>query len=57
MKPLAILLLLTLQPASVDCEAVRARVKELGKVRAYAMALAHGLTPSEISRIRKMCGI
>lgn len=56
MKPLAILLLLTLQQP-VDCEIIRAYVAQHGRVVAYAKALAHGLSPKEISRIRKQCGI
>ena len=60
MKPLAILLLLTLQARadqSVDCAQVKAMVSHHGKVAAYAWALANGYTVKEISRIRKQCGI
>lgn len=41
----------------VDCAEVRAKVKEHGKVKAYAWALAAGYSPAEIARIRKQCGV
>lgn len=42
---------------SPDCAYIRAQVKEHGKIKAYAWALANGYTPSEIARIRKQCGV
>lgn len=55
---LAVLLLLSIEPKpSVDCEMVRAKVKEIGRLEAYALAIANGYSPKEISRIRKMCGV
>lgn len=42
---------------SPDCAYIRAQVKEHGKLKAYAWALANGYTPSEIARIRKQCGV
>lgn len=53
---LAVVLSLTFaQP--VDCSEVRAKVKEHGKVKAYAWALAAGYSPAEITRIRKQCNV
>ena len=53
---LAVMLSLTVgQP--VDCAEVRAKVKEHGKVVAYAWALAQGLSPKDIARIRRQCGV
>lgn len=58
MKPLAILLLLTLQAEQpVDCETIRSYVALHGKIKSYAWALSQGYSPKEISRIRKQCGI
>jgi hypothetical protein len=45
------------EPPKVDCELIRARVAEHGKIKAYTWALANGYSLREISRIRKMCGI
>ena len=42
---------------SPDCAYIRAQVKEHGKIKAIAWALAQGYTPSEIARIRKQCGV
>lgn len=41
----------------VDCDMVRSQVREHGIVKAYAWALANGYTPSDIRRIRKVCGV
>ena len=40
-----------------DCAMVRAKVKEHGKIAAYAWALANGYSPKDIARIRKACGV
>jgi hypothetical protein len=42
---------------SPDCQYIRAQVKEHGKIKAIAWALANGYSPSEIARIRKVCGV
>lgn len=44
-------------PEGWSCEAVRAEVSRLGRVMAYAHALAHGLTPSQIKEIRRRCKV
>jgi hypothetical protein len=54
MPVLVILLLLTAEP---NCETVRSLVTQHGKIAAYAWALAHGISPKEIARIRKQCGL
>lgn len=41
----------------VDCDMIRSQVKEHGKIKAYAWALANGYSPKEITRIRKACGV
>jgi len=41
----------------INCPMVRAQVKEHGKFKAYAWALANGYSPREISRIRKLCNV
>lgn len=53
---LAVLLLLSIEPKP-DCEMVRAQVQQHGKIKAMVWALANGLSPKEISRIRKQCGV
>lgn len=40
-----------------DCRMVRAKVREHGKVAAYAWALANGYSPKDIARIRKQCNV
>jgi hypothetical protein len=42
---------------SPDCTYIRAQVKQHGKIKAIAWALANGYSPSEIARIRKVCGV
>ena len=40
-----------------DCAMIREKVKEHGRVAAYAWALANGYSPKDIARIRKQCGV
>lgn len=40
-----------------DCNMIRAKVKEHGKIAVYAWAISQGYSPKEISRIRKQCGV
>lgn len=54
---IALTLSVTEPQPKIDCELIRARVAEYGKIRAYGWALANGYSLKEISRIRKMCGL
>lgn len=40
-----------------DCSYIKEQVKEHGKIKAYAWALASGYTPRDIARIRKLCNV
>lgn len=53
---LAVMLSLTVAEP-VNCAEVRAKVKEHGIRVSYLWALAKGLSPKEIARIRKQCGV
>lgn len=44
-------------PDGWTCEAVKAEVARLGRVMAYAHAIAHGLTPFQIKEIRRRCKV
>ncbi len=52
---LAVLLMLSVEP--YECAQIKAMVAQHGKIAAYTWALAHGYSPNQISRIRKVCGI
>lgn len=51
------LFLCSLAFAHVDCDMVRAKVKEHGIVVVIAWAVANGYSAKDISRIRKQCGV
>jgi hypothetical protein len=53
--PLAVLLMLSVEPS--DCTRIKEHIAQYGKIATYTRALASGLSPKEISRIRKACGI
>jgi hypothetical protein len=53
----ALTLSLSTPEPKVDCELIRARVAEYGKIRAYTWALSNGYSLRDISRIRKVCGL
>ena len=40
-----------------DCAMIREKVKEHGRVAAYAWAISQGYLPKDIARIRKQCGV
>lgn len=39
------------------CAFIREKVKEHGRIAAYAWAISQGYSPKDIARIRKICGV